>query len=652
MSTAVDGRPMTYVGFPASSWAFAIRIWLAIVVALYVSFWLELEAPSSAAVTVTVLALPTRGQALEKAAFRLMATVIGVAASVAIVGIFAQTGALLLGAFAAWLGICIYAVGLLDGNRAYAAALSGYTVAIIAVQQIDSPQHVFESGVARGAAIAVGILAVMVVNDLLAAPDQHPHVAAQLEALRRRLAGYAQRVLHRDAVPATTTAGLLREIIALRPEINSLATESSNGPTRSVAARNAMVGMVAELFAIRALEMLPVSTSSAAREQVVAQLGANSNGMTASPHGAISSELDMNSRDLLGSASLWFTALLLRMDDEVRGNLTTLIAGTRASRSWDAPLYRSRAIAAESGIRAAACFLLVATFFLVCGWSSTEASLSFVAIIIGLRATTPDPRALTMIAAVASPIASVMAGILEFVVLDGATAFPLLAMALAPFMIGAALLMTVSNPIASALGRLNLVFILVLVAPSNPQTYDPQAFLFSVLFLVLATSLLFAADILIPSATPDRHRRWLLASARRDVRHLLPRQNQEFAPEEAMFRDAGWIAQILVSGGDTPERHAAVEEAMAAFDQAAALRFSWLELDRLMLGPLRTEARAAYAALVGRNPASMISAAQALGEAAFVQDIPVAGASAGLVLASIAFTPPDPVVEFLAETSS
>jgi Fusaric acid resistance protein family len=57
---------MTFAGFPGSSWAFAIRIWLAIVIALYVSFWLELEAPSSAAVTVAILALPTRGQILGR----------------------------------------------------------------------------------------------------------------------------------------------------------------------------------------------------------------------------------------------------------------------------------------------------------------------------------------------------------------------------------------------------------------------------------------------------------------------------------------------------------------------------------------------------------------------------------------------------------
>jgi hypothetical protein len=227
----------------------------------------------------------------------------------------------------------------------------------------------------------------------------------------------------------------------------------------------------------------------------------------------------------------------------------------------------------------------------------------------------------------------------------------LLAIALAPFMIGAALLMTVPNRIVSALGRLNLVFVLVLLAPGNPETYNPQTFLFSVLFLVLATSLLFAADILIPPVSRDRHRQWLLASARRDLSHLLSRQNQGLVPEEAMFRDAGRIAEILVAGGSTPEYHAAVEEAMAGFDQAAALRLGQLELERLMQGPLRTEVRAAYAAIGERDPASMIAAAHALREAASRRDVSVAGASAALVLASVAFTPPRSGVESLTEKS-
>jgi uncharacterized membrane protein YccC len=651
MSTAVDGRSMTFAGIPANSWAFAIRIWLAIVVALYVGFWLELEAPSSAALTVTILALSTRGQVLEKAVFRLIATVLGVAASIAIVGMFAQTEIPLLGAFAAWLGICVYAVGLLDGNRAYAAALSGYTVGIIAVQQIDNPQHVFESAMARGAAIVVGVLAITVVNDLLAAPDQHPRLAAQLRSLRLRVASYAQRALRAEVIPAMTPATLFREIVALRPEIASLAAELSSGPARSAAARNAMVGLVAELFAARALQMLSVAIPPALHEPIVAELDTNSGGIGVSAHGAASSEPAKHSGDRLASAVSWFGEYAVGVNSAVRSSLVALTAGRLPQQAWRAPLYRSHRIAAESGIRAAVYFSIAAAFFAVSGWSLTEVSLSFVVIIIGLGATTPDLRAFTTIALVAAPIASLMAGFLEFVVLDGVTAFPLLAIGLAPFMIGAALLMTAANRILSALGRLNLVFIVGLLAPSNPQTYNPQTFLFTVLFLLLATGLLFLAQIVLPPASADRRLYWLLSSARRDLSYLPSRRRRGFAPEDAMFRDAGRIAQILAASGDSPEQRAAVEEAMASFEQAATLRFCEVELDRLAKGPLQTEVRSAYEALGERDSKSIIASAHALHEAASLQEIPATGASAALVLASVVFTLPRSA-EFAAEKSS
>src|SRR4051812_29476270 len=44
---AVDRRrETTPAGIPLASWVFAIRIWLAAILALYVSFWLSLEMPS------------------------------------------------------------------------------------------------------------------------------------------------------------------------------------------------------------------------------------------------------------------------------------------------------------------------------------------------------------------------------------------------------------------------------------------------------------------------------------------------------------------------------------------------------------------------------------------------------------------------------
>jgi hypothetical protein len=79
----------------------------------------------------------------------------------------------------------------------------------------------------------------------------------------------------------------------------------------------------------------------------------------------------------------------------------------------------------------------------------------------------------TALALVAGSIAGILAGVLEFVVLDGVDAFPLLAIGLAPFVIAAALLMTSPNRTVSALGRLSLIFAVSIFSPSNPQTYDP-----------------------------------------------------------------------------------------------------------------------------------------------------------------------------------
>jgi multidrug efflux pump subunit AcrA (membrane-fusion protein) len=47
-------RTITIAGFPLSTWAFALRIWAAMMVALYAAVWLQLESASSAAVTVGI----------------------------------------------------------------------------------------------------------------------------------------------------------------------------------------------------------------------------------------------------------------------------------------------------------------------------------------------------------------------------------------------------------------------------------------------------------------------------------------------------------------------------------------------------------------------------------------------------------------------
>jgi uncharacterized membrane protein YccC len=577
----------TVAKIPIASWGFAIRVWLATILALFVSFWLQLEAPTTAALTVAVLAEPTRGQALDKAAFRLLATVLGVTASIAITGVFSQARDLILAAFAMWLGICVFAAKLLDGYRAYAAVLSGYTVGLIAVQQIDHPQHVFESGLARGAAITVGILSIAMVNTLLFATDGQPRLFAQLTAIHRRVREYANATL-REPGNSTAFLTLLREIVALRPEISSVALESSSGSVRNAAGRSAAVALVAELQAARL------------------------------------------NRDSASAASGWAAGELLRRSDEVRQDLAALRSARWPLRVWRAPLYRSWRTAAESGARAATWFAIASGVYVWAGWPAASFSLSFVALVAALGATTPNQRGFTALALVGAPGAAVLAGILEFVVLNGADAFPLLAVGLAPFTIGAALLVTSKNPALSGLGRLFLSFTMVLLALSNPQTYNPQSFLSTALLVAAAAALLLAAQMLIPPVSNEKRRMRLLAEARSELRQIGCGSGEVL--EEAMFRDASRIQQFLVAGGEEDGR--ALAKILSYFDQSAMLRLCDAKLMQLAGGPLASLADEARAALASRDGASLRAIAPRFREYGPNNDSSGADAAACLVSTS------------------
>jgi len=629
--------PVVVAGFPLTSWAFAVRIWLALILALYVSFWLQLGSPTSAALTVTILALPTRGQGLEKAGFRLFATAIGVTASIAIVAAFSQTNVLMLLAFAGWFGLCIYFANVLDGNRAYAATLCGTTVALIAIQQIDTPQNVFDAGLERGAAIVVGILSVAVVNDLLAAPDYHPKLLAQIEGLRRKVFDYARSVARGDAVPAASAAALMGEITALRPEVTSLAYESSSGSPRRDAAQTAIVDLVSGVAIARALQRLPHGTAPAWREGLLRSIE------SVAPE-AVQQPLPAGGQDgqtAVAAAPYRFAERLRRKCRALRLGMEALRAGSKPTRVLRALAYRPRSIAVGQAVRSAFYFIATAAALMAAGWPTADIALSLVGILICFGSIAPDPKAFAKAAVLATPIGSVISGLLMFVILDGVDSFPLLAIALAPVVIGLTLLMTLPNPALSAMGRVNLLFVIVLVAPNNPQPYNPQAFLVTVLFLALASLTLFALQLVVPPLTKEAQLRLLLRDQRRRSAAKTPLDE---APEEATFRDAMLVGRMMAAGGGELASRPVIGEAMARFDAEAAMRICRFDLDRLARTEGEHAAVAAREAVERYDRAAILEAAEALRSGTLQANPTAADASASLVLVA-AFLANDPDVE-------
>jgi uncharacterized membrane protein YccC len=625
-------RPVTIAGFPLSAWAFALRIWAAMMVGLYAAFWLQLE---SAAVTVGILALPTRGQAYQKAVYRALATIAGVVASFVIAGLFPQSRDLFLISFAGWLGLCIYIGGLLDGNRAYGAVLSGYTVANVAVTQIDSPQNIFLAGVNRGAAIVVGIAALALVSDIFAAPNVHTGLSGKLTAAHRRVRAFARAILRGESADPIQSANLLREITALHPDITALVAESSGGGARGAAARSAAVALVAEVSAAGALAALPAATLPSLRRTLADALGEESAALQL----RLQQHADVGEADPHDALFVRHAADLLIENRRAQEAIEDLQAGRHPPRRIHAPIYRSRRAAARNGLRAFFAVVISAILFSLGGWPLASQGISLVGVTIALSANTPNPRAFAAGAVIAMPIAALLAGLTEFLILDGVDQFPLLAIGMAPSVLAAALLFTIPNPRLASIAFLVLVFFPVMLSPTNPPAYNPQTWLFSSFLAITSVLLLFVLLRTVLPTSDALRRRWYLTSARAEMRDSLA-GGRSRPDDEALFRDADRIGQLAaLQPAHDDERRDDLREALDMFGCAAVVRRLRTTLAALST---RTDGRLvgdAYSALAACDPPGLRRAAADLAstETRLDQDGQAASRAASLDLIWAAF---------------
>ena len=538
--------PTTFLGRPLAHWFFGLRTWAGMMLALAVAFWVQLDGASSALVTAAILALPTRGQALSKAFYRLVGTAVGVLASLVIAGLFNEVRSLFVVAVAAWHALCVFAANMLDGNRAYAAVLSGYTVAIVAVANIDSPQDTFSSGINRGAAIAIGIAAVAFVSDLVRAPDVLPGFLKRVKAAHGEVRAFALGALERGTAEPLEVARLLARVTALRADAMVLPGESVAGRARAAAARRAVSEMVREARAARILAATLAFAGEDGpswRARVTEALDDREAADRLLARAARVVEAEGASLPRLIAAR--GVAAVVGRDRTVADAVRDLAAGRGPARGPRLKLYRSRRAAGRNALRTFLAILISSAFLVVSGLPAASASLLFVCILAGLSANSPDPRGFMVGALVAIPLAAVAAGVTEFLVLDGVDAFPLLALALLPTVLAAGLLMTAGKPALSGIGFLLLVFTPALMSLANPQSYNPSGYLNESLFIVTSAVLLAAAIVTLLPTDDARRRGWMLSSTRRELTEAVRgRRRGRLTLEEASFRAADRLGQL------------------------------------------------------------------------------------------------------------
>src|SRR5471032_1780369 len=198
----VAAQTRAWLGTDGERWVFVAKAMLAAYTALWLAFRLGLDSPGTALVTTVILALPSSGMVLEKAFYRLLGTVIGCSAALAIVALFPQTPQLLFLALALWVGLCTSGAAMYRDQQSYSFVLAGYTACMIAIPALDVPANVFTLAVTRVTEVSLGIIIASVVHDVVF-PRHHAHqVMRTVQARYASFVGFCQQVLEHRLAPA------------------------------------------------------------------------------------------------------------------------------------------------------------------------------------------------------------------------------------------------------------------------------------------------------------------------------------------------------------------------------------------------------------------------------------------------------------------
>jgi uncharacterized membrane protein YccC len=530
---------------------FGLRLWASACLALYVAFWLELDNAFWAGTTAAIVCQPSLGASLRKGWYRMIGTVVGAVAIVVLTACFPQDRAAFLVSLALWGAGCALVATLLRNFASYSAALAGYTVAIIASDQLGAVGglngQAFTLAVTRASEICIGIVSAGVVlagTDFGGAPRRLATLFAALSAeITGRFSGNLSPAGLEFPDTQPVRRELIRRVIALDPVIDEAIGESSRLRYHSPILQRAVDGLLAASASWRtvAVHLMRLPYEQARREADIV--------LRTLPR-------ELRAAPLQGEPTRWIadpTRLRQMCEAAVRA-LVALPAGTPslrllADRAAEALAGMSHAldglallvddparpVPRRGGLRlrvpdwlpalvnAGRAFVAIGAvelFWIVTAWPNGAGAIQFAAIVVILL----SPRADQAYAAAMSftagiVLANVFAAIITFAVLPNTETFAAFSLAIGLVMVPAGAL--IAQPWQTAMFTALAAFgFLSLVAPANPMRYDQQEFYNSALAIVAGASAGALSFRLLPPLSPAFRTRRLMALTLRDLRRL------------------------------------------------------------------------------------------------------------------------------------
>ena len=518
---------------------FGLRLWASVCLALYTAFWLQLDDPYWAATSAGVVAQTGLGASLRKGRFRAFGTVIGGIAIVILVAVFPQNHLALLVSLALWGAACGWFATIVPNFGGYAAALAGYTTAIVFAGIVSNPENVFMVAVWRVTEIGIGILCAELVHSLTDFGHARERLARALADIGRGIASGLTQTLQPDCdweELRTARRGLIQRVIALDATIDEAVGEPSNLRRQAGVLYTAQEALFVALSAWRGIaNHLSAAPRQHAREIGSALMPGLSNladcawadgAQVAREISKVESRIAVNTATVDVSARLVGdgTERALQALERVANALvlsTTSVEGGTSSRWTPRPRVPDVLPPVLNGLRIFVALLFAAVFWIVTEWPDGPTLITFTAvgvILFSARAEAAFAGAVEF--AIGCAGASVVAVMLNLAILPAVPSeFLSLAVVLSSVLVPLGMLAAGSWHKTAFVAMVTNV--MPILAIQNEPSYEATRVLNTAIAVFAGTALAAIAIRLVPPLPAARRIQRLLALTLCDLRGLL-----------------------------------------------------------------------------------------------------------------------------------
>lgn len=529
---------------------FGLRLSASVCLALYIAFWLQLDGAYWAGTSAGIVCQPILGASLRKRWYRMIGTVVGAAAIVVLTACFIQNRFAFLFALALWGAGCALLATLLRNFASYAAALAGYTAAIIASDELRATggpdTHAFMLAIDRASEICIGIVSAGIVLALSDLGGTRRRLALLLSPLSAEITGGFASTLAATGPEQPDTQPIRREltrrVIALDPLLDQGIGESSELRYYSPLLRCAVEGLFGALAGWRTVANHLARLAS--HRQSLNEIGevlrripsklrggpdygaphwlADPVGMRRACQQAVHAMLAIPARTRSLRLLIDHTSQVLLGVSEALNGLALLVAHPARPRPHSARFRLYVADWAPALVNAGRTLITlgaVELFWVLTGWPSGAAAITWAAIpvvLFGAKADQEYSSALSFFTGCI--LATVLAAILTFAVLPQVETFVGFGVAIAIFLVPAGALSMQRRQTAMFVALApNIV---PLVAPVNAPHYDTIQFYNSALALYVGEGIAVLSFLLVPPLSPAFRTRRLLTLTLLDLRRL------------------------------------------------------------------------------------------------------------------------------------